>query len=926
MLDAVLVNLFTGRLENLISKRATKQQIIEALKSALEQRPDETLTQFREFFRRAVQHAENTPDYTKPLDKLLTQLDESGDLQDLLEIAVTPQKQEEQTKQNIAAHIKSLSEELNYTIPEAIGSSPAGMVEKLIELLHIFVELVATDHKILRQIESLREELTSPWYPVTASTIPRERIRNNFLKLKFDRQLVPYQPTEGLQLKLRSFLEAADFVCPKLPDIQITVVYGKGGQGKSRLAFELCMQMQKQGWHSGFIQQEEKPHPVECRWNKPSLFVFDYAGSRNTELDALIKGIKAKHQQTPLNYPVRILLLERECSDKAGWFMQLLNNGDVESFIYYEHPYEASKYLTPSLTEQQLIELAKDYLKWHEMPQTEQQAKAAAIVAKATEIEKDTPRPLIVQLVAELLLKDVTLNYKSVEKLLEAFFTREENTVAQLANNDKYLPQKLWEILAIASLAGGIEKQVLYTACKEPEFEQWGRDHLSNKLFTLAGQYFAMDSDLTTIPGMEPDMLGEYLVLRQWRHWKATEDFPQQWQSQIQQQLALALLLSLKTSETLVRLCQDFPDNNPLLENDYLMEIHKQWEEKQHPLANEFGRFIGEKYCLDIFNTNEKDTVKILSNWNKLLQCYQIQSSNPLQAFYLSLASHKLTEEVLNIPSEIFYSICDKVLELTQSNYVQTSHIAISALVNIIDTCGKRNLSKARDYMEQLSNLADKNKESYLWEAKAKGLYNLFNVTVVQNIDEAKRVLSELSALAHKHPTLIIRHFRANGQYNLIYYLTVERKVKEAEKEMKKLSKLATELNTMDGWQLKARALVNLILFSQPNDVSTSEDYLKELFSIAKKQKQESFWVLQAQGMANYVTLAAFNNISKSKFYMKKLSKFAEKRKNIQIWEAEAKALLILAKGINQNGGSTEEGNRYITRAIELIKKFNLDL
>jgi hypothetical protein len=78
-----------------------------------------------------------------------------------------------------------------------------------------------------------------------------------------------------------------------------------------------------------------------------------------------------------------------------------------------------------------------------------------------------------------------------------------------------------------------------------------------------------MDSDSSIFWfGLEPDLLGEYLVLRNWKK-EAAFSLNDTWQDKLQNQLALFLALNGNATESLTRLCLNFVDNNPLLENDY---------------------------------------------------------------------------------------------------------------------------------------------------------------------------------------------------------------------------------------------------------------------------------------------------------------------------------------------------------------------
>jgi hypothetical protein len=144
--------------------------------------------------------------------------------------------------------------------------------------------------------------------------------------------LIPYQRTtqfvgrarelESLRVWLRS--EAA---------VSVSVVTGRGGSGKTRLAVELIEWLdsaEPQQWNCGFLTLAEierfsgLQNLSQWRRRKPVLAVVDYAaGSAERLLVWLEQLAAAEHGGEKL----RLLLLEREASLEAGWLASVISHG-----------------------------------------------------------------------------------------------------------------------------------------------------------------------------------------------------------------------------------------------------------------------------------------------------------------------------------------------------------------------------------------------------------------------------------------------------------------------------------------------------------------------------------------------------------------------------------------------------------------------
>jgi tetratricopeptide (TPR) repeat protein len=97
----------------------------------------------------------------------------------------------------------------------------------------------------------------------------------------------------------------------------VRLITGAGGQGKTRLALELCQHRLRSDWYAGFLDSDLEANRMTATWqalrklNKPLLIVVDYAETRQTAFLALLKA----SLQNPLDKPVRMLLLARDAGE-----------------------------------------------------------------------------------------------------------------------------------------------------------------------------------------------------------------------------------------------------------------------------------------------------------------------------------------------------------------------------------------------------------------------------------------------------------------------------------------------------------------------------------------------------------------------------------------------------------------------------------
>lgn len=124
----------------------------------------------------------------------------------------------------------------------------------------------------------------------------------------------------------------------KDPAISVRVLTGSAGYGKTRLALELIEEMTPQGWRAGFLTRTELKRFRKQRdlaswsWNSPVLAVVDYASASASDLKAWLKELADNvawySAEAKPGFPLRLLLLERQAERGSGWWAEVFGLGD----------------------------------------------------------------------------------------------------------------------------------------------------------------------------------------------------------------------------------------------------------------------------------------------------------------------------------------------------------------------------------------------------------------------------------------------------------------------------------------------------------------------------------------------------------------------------------------------------------------------
>ncbi len=120
------------------------------------------------------------------------------------------------------------------------------------------------------------------------------------------------------QQRLREFLDHTEIVDNGEKRFSWIQIAGVGGQGKSRLAYELMLEREEQ-WCAGFLTSDDltefKDHWTVWQPHRPYLLIFDYVVGREEEIGPVFRLLARRSEE--FHQPVRMIFLERQRWDRG---------------------------------------------------------------------------------------------------------------------------------------------------------------------------------------------------------------------------------------------------------------------------------------------------------------------------------------------------------------------------------------------------------------------------------------------------------------------------------------------------------------------------------------------------------------------------------------------------------------------------------
>ncbi|TFH40258.1 MAG: hypothetical protein E4H01_16910, partial [Lysobacterales bacterium] len=310
-------------------------------------------------------------------------------------------------------------------------------------------------------------------------------------RLQFGAQRVNFMGRRAELSGLQEFLNS------ERPFLWWSIV-GPGGMGKSRLALELCLR-NGNAWRVGFLSDKANfSNWSDFQPDQPTLMIVDYASRRAEELLTIISTLQSRTK--PLEQPVRLLLIDRSLGDEA-WEHDFWKSGRE----LYE--LDASLYAKESLPLKEMgpddiWQIAKQVMDIHEYKNQDREF----FLDRFRKIDSQS-RPLSAAIAAEAMARGEDIATWDITKLLDCHLVREKELFWAPAG----ITEEYEYLLVLSTMMNGCSIKAVDLIFELHAIQKLFQPRKYNPEYVrvMTGRF-----DLTGVPPLEPDIIGELFVIR----------------------------------------------------------------------------------------------------------------------------------------------------------------------------------------------------------------------------------------------------------------------------------------------------------------------------------------------------------------------------------------------------------------------------
>jgi len=553
--------------------------------------------------------------------------------------------------------------------------------------------------------------------------------------LLFKKRWVPFYGREQEMALLLNFCHAES-------NLSWWILKGSGGNGKSRLALELCNQLSSK-WNKGFLLPEELEN---FNWNEwipdvPTLIVIDYASSHYKKIIRKLKILYARRIQ--LKCAVKILLLERNTSEI--WWSEFQRQQHENIPAIWSEPLSL-----PTLPEEGIWQIFKFILKGRKIDR-------AQTLAHFRKLD-DQMRPLYASFAALSMMENENIFSWTRTDLLNAELDRLYLDSWRAKCTDEKQLRKFILFSVLVTLTGGLNEENVISILKRRLSWLPDADELSSglDLYQLIGSVSRNEAGFV-FQAFKPDLVGEYFILRE------LEAEKNQLFNVVKLLVQLAWEMQPRNTEDAIRRC--YLDFHELAVKGHFLQIHDDdctTDEQKISYAHLLSFHVTNRFfhykdseALDTFNH-----LRSLKNW-QLADVHSIIASTiylvidtACKTDLLKFIDHSdLTAEGFD-SKEIYFEYFEEIKDLNENRVLIWQAYSAS---RIISNCLSSELPFAEKFYGYLVQLAKTNiREVRIYQAM--GAANLSDFYPSNDIPRQKAemyyVIAKDIALETKHDYL----------------------------------------------------------------------------------------------------------------------------------------------------------------------------
>lgn len=550
-------------------------------------------------------------------------------------------------------------------------------------------------------------------------------------------------------------------------------ITGPGGCGKSRLAYEFQNRLPF-GWKSRFLSSEDYDNLsiIANQISKKTLFIVDYVQEHAKDIGRFM----AKLNKNSCNFPIRVLLIEREANNElcySSWLTQLFSDIHNASGLK-KACYQKEFLVLQPLSDHDLKDVIKNYALAMQNNADKinmlQNNQIEMLLQKLKTIDPDFYRPLYAMFLTDAYIEGKNPDQWNREDALDYVVERESdrlkfNIKHIMGSHDRKLLYTCEYLQCAATALLGISLDEL----KELFPKEWNiierksdRFESPEELLTKIGLIVNNE-----IPAVRPDLVGEYYVF----NWLIKHDM-----HTVHCFLNAIWHKSLLAAFFLDRIINDY--------KQFINENQEYW-----------NVFVPPKIDLSVENV-----------------------------LFYSMFISNLTGYCNMIDR------CVKYINILEHLYIEnydTTEIAVSYARGLYNLSNKQEETEAKQTIECLEYLCLKHSdvtEIAIWFAR--GLFNLSNR---QKEQSAVITINKLEELSYKYTDVRdITIVLAMGLFNLLS----KQEEQSAIKTVRRLEKLSyNHSEFLDTTIVFAKGLVNLCIMQEEHSALKTVDRLENLSS-----------------------------------------------------------------------------------------------